>query len=296
MAVEPLFHPLESLRELTGFVSRFLAAGAVGFRFTALRSAAPPDRPDERALAGAMGARAAGIGLAGCALGLALQTWLLPETAARMHRDVPQLFSGLNMVSLAFAFPLLAIAGFAAALAGRRTGWALAAAGVIAGALRPALFLQWTRLVNPLHVLAGGLWIGTLFVMVAIGLPAILAAPLTGERRGAIAAAMVNAFTPLALGSAALLAASGALTAWRHLGRLSALWTSPYGATLIVKLCVVACVAGLGAWNWRRQKARMGGEAGARALLGSARAEVLIAGAVLLITSILVSLPSPAER
>jgi hypothetical protein len=43
---------------------------------------------------------------------------------------------------------------------------------------------------------------------------------------GALAAEMVNAFSPLALASAAVLAVFGAITAWTHLKVLAALWTT----------------------------------------------------------------------
>ena len=74
---------------------------------------------------------------------------------------------------------------------------------------------------------------------------------------------------------------------------LRALWTTPYGVTLIVKLCAVALVLALGAWNWRRQRPRMGSEAAAWSLRRSARMELAAAALVLAITAILVSLPSP---
>lgn len=89
------------------------------------------------------------------------------------------------------------------------------------------------------------------------------------------------------------LATFGVITAWRHLHGLSNLWLTPYGITLIVKLCVVAAVVAFGAWNWRRQRPRLGDEAGTLALRGTARAELALAAVVLAVTSILVSLPSP---
>lgn len=42
--------------------------------------------------------------------------------------------------------------------------------GVIVGALRAALAGRWLGLVNPVHALAGGMWIGTLFHVV-VSLP-----------------------------------------------------------------------------------------------------------------------------
>jgi putative copper export protein len=116
---------------------------------------------------------------------------------------------------------------------------------------------------------------------------------LPPERRGPAVARLVHGFSPLALGSVALLATMGVITAWTHLRRLNALWTTPYGWTLIVKLGLVTLVLALGAYNWRRQKPRLGTEAGARGLRGSATGELIVAFVVLLVTSVLVSLPSP---
>jgi putative copper export protein len=104
---------------------------------------------------------------------------------------------------------------------------------------------------------------------------------------------MVYAFSPLALASAGVLATFGAITAWRNLGVLSSLWSTPYGFALIAKLCVVAVVVALGAWNWRRQRPRLGSEDAAHALRRSARVELATATVVLAITAILVSLPEP---
>jgi putative copper export protein len=103
----------------------------------------------------------------------------------------------------------------------------------------------------------------------------------------------VRAFSPLALCSAALLATMGVITAWRHLHRLDALWTTPYGYALIAKLCAVLGVLALGAYNWRRQSPRLGDEPGTRALGRSASTELIAALVVLILTAILVSLPSP---
>jgi putative copper export protein len=104
---------------------------------------------------------------------------------------------------------------------------------------------------------------------------------------------MVGGFSPLALAAAGTLACFGLVTAWLHLRPLSSLWTTPYGYALIAKLCVVLSVVAMGAWNWRRQKPRLGGVEAAHALSRSARAELLLAALVLAVTAVLVSLPTP---
>ncbi|MDQ6827712.1 MAG: CopD family protein, partial [Gemmatimonadota bacterium] len=125
------------------------------------------------------------------------------------------------------------------------------------------------------------------------GLGTVLRDDASRDRRGVITAAMVNGFSPLALTCGGLLVLSGLVTAWQHLNPLPSLWTTPYGYALLTKLTIVAFVFGLGAWNWRRQRPRLGTESAAGALRRSSTMELAAATLVLLVTSILVSLPSP---
>jgi putative copper export protein len=208
--------------------------------------------------------------------------------AEARHLGVAALLSTQPSVALQVVLAIVAVVGFLLAVAGRAPGWALAALGVLLSPVRGALFGQFSRVVNPAHELAGGLWIGTLLMVIVAGVAPALRAPLASDRRGAISARLVNGFSPLALGSASALAVLGVVTAWRHLKKLDALWSTPYGYALIAKLCLVAGVVALGAWNWRRQKPRLGSEAGAIALRRSASAELALAGAVLVVTAILV--------
>jgi copper transport protein len=293
MAVaEPLIHWPQPLIEYAGFLASFLATGAVGFRYTALRRLRAEGSGAPGAVADGAAARAAALGLAAAILAFLLLAFRLPGLAARRHLPIIPFLTSTPPVAVQVALALLALLGFATAHRRWKPGWPLAAAAVVAGALRPAFFGQWTRLVNPVHVLAGGLWIGTLLVLVVAGLPAALRAEVP-ERRGALVAGMVAAFSPLALTAAGVLALFGVITARLHLKAWAALWTTPYGLALIVKLCLVLAVAGIGAWNWRRQKPRLGDVEAALALRRSARFELLAAALVLAVTAILVSLPTP---
>lgn len=292
---EPLIHWPQPIFEYLTFVASFLAAGAVGFRYAVLGRLQVASAPEERRLAASLARGAATLGLVGAAITALLLVRQLPALAERRHLTVAGLVTTVPPVQVQIALLLAALTGFVVAVAGRSAGWPLATVGMLVGSLRSALFGQWSRLVNPMHVLAGGLWLGTLFVIVAVGLPGVLRSGLASERKGATVAEMVNRFSPLALVSAAVLALFGVVTAWTHLKRLPALWTTPYGWALIVKLCVVGVVVGLGAWNWRRGRPRLGTEAAVQALGRSAGAEVLIAAIVLAVTAILVSLPTPGR-
>ena len=293
MSPEPLIHWPDPLLELLGYLAAFLSSGAVGFRFSALRGMDAGPAAEERAFAIRSARRAAWLGVVGAAVGAVTLVQRLPELAASRHLAVAGLLASRPIIAMQVSLLVLALLGFLFATGGRRSGWWIAAVGVLVSPVRSVFFGELDRIVNPVHELAGGLWIGTLFVLIALGIAPVLVAPLSTDRRGALAARMVNQFSPLALGSAAVLGVFGVITAWRHLKKLDALWTTPYGYALIAKLCVVAGVVALGAWNWRRQKPRLGSEAGVIALRRSATAELALAGVVLVLTSVLVSLPSP---
>ncbi len=273
------FQAGDALRQLIQFVAWFAIFGPLGFRFVVSREAG--EREPERELPAFDELRAAalrGAALIGLTGGLLLVFDLLPLNAR-------------NQVSIICGIVL----AVAYAIARRRPGaWWLALLAGIVLTFQSIVRLRWATLVNPIHMTAAALWIGTLFVMVAAGLPAILRAPI-GERRGALVAELVARFSPLALIGAGFLVASGVVTAWRHLGSLHALGTTAYGITLIVKLCFVAVVVALGAWNWRRMSPRLGTEEAAAGIRRSASAEVGVTAIVLIITAVLVSLPSPAQ-
>jgi putative copper export protein len=276
--------------ELIGFIAQFLAAGAIGFRYFALRlPRIEADRPfyDDAAR------RAALLGVIGIALSVVPMILGLPALAARRHMTAGALLTSDSQTMLQGIFLLVALLGFVLGALRMAAGWPLAAIGVVVGSLRAVFTGKWASLVNPVHVLAAGLWIGTLFVLVTAGLSALLRNESTRERRGVIAADLVNGFSPLALTMGGVVVLFGLITAWRHLHVLSNLWSTPYGITLIVKLVFVATVFVLGAWNWRRQRPLLGSEPAAVAIRRSATAELTVAGIVLVITALLVSLPAP---
>jgi putative copper export protein len=303
MQAESLITWSEPAREFVGMVAQFLAVGAVGFRFAALRSwlGAPavamtgdPALVSEGDVYRHAARRAATLGLLGAFMQAVMLWESLPAAASRAHLTVGQGLTSNFQIGAPVWLLVIALIGFAIASGGRIVGWWLAIVGVVLGPLVPLFAGKWLSVVNPLHRLMGGFWIGTLFVLVLAGLGTVLRDERSKERRGQMAADMVNGFSPMALACASVLVLSGLVTAWRHLTPFSSLWTTAYGWTLIVKLCLVAGVFALGAWNWKRQRPQMGTEGGAVAIRRSSRAELTVATCVLIATAILISLPSPA--
>jgi putative copper export protein len=295
MPTEPLIEWNHVLHEFFEFFGAILALGAVGFRFVVLTAARQQSgmTPADDPVLARMQRPAAFIGLAGAVLVLHHVAAALPAFAQRQHVTVFQAlttYGGLSVAVWAFA---LATLGFAFALFGARWAWALAGAGVVVGVLRAGLFGQWDRLLKPAHLFVVGLWIGTLLVLVAVGLVVAMRATTPPDRRGRIAAGLVNAFSPFALTLGAAVATFGGILALRELPSFSALWTTPYGTALSIKLAIVAVVFGLGAWNGFRLRPRLGDEAAVPAIRRSATAELAVAFVVIVVTAVLATLPSP---
>lgn len=194
---------------------------------------------------------------------------------------------------------VIAITGFASALKKPNgAGWKIATAGVVLGAFAPALsgHAAAAPMLRPLAVVADGLhiigasgWIGSLLVLLIAGIPAAMA--LDKDDRGQAVARLVNAFSPTALVFAGLTALTGVFAAWLHLESIPALWQTDYGTMLLRKLIVLSIVAGIGAYNFRVVKPRLGTAEGATKMKRSAIFEVGVAAVVLLITAILVATP-----
>jgi len=284
------------LLELIGFLAYFATFGALGFRLVVLRRDAGFDGGMAGSGTAFAAARrgAATVGIIGALLMLvSVFANAMAQSAARgtPFGTVLTAHGGRMLIPLIASFAILI--GFALgrdALA----GWVLAVIGALVLVFQGfATSLKWSSLVNPIHEACASLWLGTLLVLVTVGLPVVFRAGATSEERGRMTAALVSRFSPLALCAAGLLAITGIITAWRHLHRLSSLWTTSYGYTLDIKLVFVVIILSLGAWNWRRMTPRLGTEAAAGELRRSATAELVFASVVLVLTAILVSLPSP---
>jgi len=299
MPSKDLFEWRDVFFEYVGFLASYFMLGAIGFRYGVVRASVgkKPGGESDSSLAGPLDSAAAGasgIGLLGVALGfLSLIAGLLKRAEAK-HQTVGDVLGAGGAPSIAQVV-LLAVLLVAFLLAWRRaaSGWPVAGIAGMAFALRNLLTGRIAGMVNPLHVLGGSLWLGTLFVLVVCGLGQMLRPSVPAAEREQAVAEMVHRFSAVALWGASLLGMTGIVTSWTHLKPLSALWTTPYGYALIAKLSVVGVVLGLGAWNWKRVGPSLGREGGAGTIRRTAATELVFAGAVLFLTAILVSVPSP---
>lgn len=190
-----------------------------------------------------------------------------------------------------------ALMGLWLARRGTRSGWLVAAVATLALAFTPALSGHAAAtsalavITDAAHVLAAGGWLGTLLVLVVVGLPVFAGG---GQARSS-AATLVSAFSPLALFFAAVVALTGLAAAWTHLPDLPALWGTGYGRTLLLKLAVLSGVFATGAYNWLRARPALARTGESGPIRRSATAELTLGVLVLAVTAVLVATPPPAE-
>jgi putative copper export protein len=287
----PGFSYADALTELVSFVGYFLAVGAIGFRFGIVRrvrgmtdEARTILRADNAALLGILGVLLIALSALG---GPYIQSILEHKTyGAALPKNLNPFELKLGMLAVAFI-------GFALVRVKPSIGWAIAAIAVIIVALQPLYTGKLAGKVNAVHVLAASTWLGTLLVLAIVGIRGLINSAAPPQDRAVLVADLVNSFSPLALSAATIVAITGATTAWLHLKRISALYTTSYGIALLVKLALVLVVVILGAWNWKRVRPTLGAEGSEHTIRRSARMELTFAGLVLIATSVLVTLPSP---
>jgi len=193
----------------------------------------------------------------------------------------------------------IAIAGALFARVGSRATWRIAAAGTMALALSFSLTGHATSVSSPavhvlldaVHVMAAGGWLGTLLVVSTIGLRSLLSVPIEG--RGHAAAELINAFSTFAITCVTTLAFTGLVAAWSHLPTISALWQTPYGSALFRKLVFIAFTGLVGIYNWRVVRPRLTNPDTIPTLRRSARVELTIGVVVVILTAILVGTSPP---
>ncbi len=118
---------------------------------------------------------------------------------------------------------------------------------------------------DALHLSAAGAWMG--------GLPCL--ATYLAAKPGAEAGQVLRRFSTLSLCCVSVLTVSGISNAWLVVGSLSALFSTGYGALLLVKLTLFAILLGLGARNRLRAKTKRGLTDTPPELVGQLRRDVV---------------------
>ena len=280
-----------ALFQLVQFVGWFLAIGAIGFRFgivRRLRGTSDDSRrllaPDSAALLGLLGILLLAISFLGGPL---------VDSMSSGKSFVEALPKNIRPFEFKMAMLAIALVGFLLVRASSTAGWTLAGLAIVIAVLQPIYTGRVAGKVNAVHVLAASTWLGTLLVLTIVGVRGVIRRGPSGTPRAELVCDLVNSFSPLALTAATLVALTGLTTAWLHLKRASALWTTSYGIALIIKLIFVFIVVALGAWNWRRVRPSLGEEGTEQTIRRSATMELTFGAIVLICTAVLVTLPSP---
>lgn len=281
----------EAFFQLVQFVGWFLSIGAIGFRFGIVRRVRGMSDEARSILRADNAARLGMLGI--LLLFLAFLGGPYVNSIVTDKGFVESLPKNLAPFELKLALFALALFGFALVRTAATGGWTIAAIAVAIAVLQPLYTGRTAGKVNAVHILAASTWLGTLLVLALVGIRGVMRSTASGEARAELVCDLVNSFSPLALGASTLVALTGLTTAWLHLKKLPALWTTSYGIALMVKLTLVVIVVTLGAWNWRRVRPSLGDEGSDETIRRSATLELTFAALVLIATSVLVTLPSP---
>lgn len=295
------------------FLSIIVIIGAVAFRQLVLSFLKRKEEPDSPMIPDAA-RNAARWGQKAAALLLLVTVARLVAQSYMMHGGMggvaPSMMGSMLTRTLWGRGWLLQLAGVAIAGFGfyraRKADvsrwWSVATLGALLLAFSPAFaghasssptLTALAIFADGLHVIGGGGWLGSLSMVVGVGIPAALRLP--SGRRGPMVAEVVNAFSPTALTFVGIIAATGVFAAWLHLGSVPALWTTSYGKTLLVKLAILSVVAGIGAYNWLRVKPHLGRVEGAAKIRRTAVIELAVGVLVVLATAVLVALSTPRD-
>ncbi len=291
------------------FTALVAAFGACVFRIGVVRGAAPGDAARNAVvarMAAMAGLGAAMLALVATSARIAIQAMafampgepLAPTLQLVLRTDwgVTSLVQGV--------WAILAIVAFTGAATTRGgtwrgvTWWAVAtvASGFAAlsltfsghAAAHEERFVVAT-LADAAHVIAAGGWAG------AVGVLAWVAWRWRGDPDAAgVTATLIDRFKPVALTSAAVLVASGVVSAWLNLGGIAPLFSSTYGRLLLAKVAIVIVVAELG----RRHSLTAARDVRAGRTAAVARsivAEAALMVVVLAVTALLAGSPLPGE-
>jgi copper transport protein len=130
-----------------------------------------------------------------------------------------------------------------------------------------------------LHLIATALWVGGLIQFINV----IIGVRKNYTPSAPILSSLVGYFTNFARVSVAALALTGFYAAWLQVGTVDALFTSPYGQALFIKLLLFVPVFGLAAYNmvFTHRALTAGQEIWGKRLRGLVGAEIVITVAML---------------
>jgi putative copper export protein len=141
--------------------------------------------------------------------------------------------------------------------------------------------------VQAAHVFAAGAWLGTLTVMWLVCSRMASSDDLMS---------VVRAFSPVALASAALIAAAGTAAVFIHVGTPGELLSTRYGLVLLMKIAVFLTAAGVGYVNWRHVTPRLHQDGQRQLFSRTAALEIALAVVAILLTAVLTNLPQPGDE
>jgi putative copper export protein len=177
---------------------------------------------------------------------------------------------------------VLAVAG--AASVWRRKSWPLATFAVIVFTATMPLLGHASgnaglMAVDAIHILGGGVWLGTL--------AAVLLTPIRPAR---IRLLILRRFSPIALAGAAAVMGTGLIAAWSYIGAVSNLWTTAYGCLLVIKAGLAGAIVVCGYTNWQRLRKLHGKSAPTATIIVL---ETMLALAVVIVTGYLTEIAHP---
>lgn len=181
------------------------------------------------------------------------------------------LLGGFGISAATFAIPRARVLGWALApilaLYPATSGHAAA----VEGWAPVTMAMDW------IHILASGAWLGALGVLAWIGRP--------GGDGPVPLVRVLPAFSLQARVAVSLIVVTGSAAAVIHVGSVAALWNTLYGRILVGKVGVVGLLLLTGLFNWRvLSRDAVSLEGGAR-LVRSARLEVALGIAVLVLSA-----------
>jgi len=282
-----------------GYLAAFLVVGAAAFRWVVLPRRRFDDSGPRTAATAVLWAR---VGTAGFAVALVARLYF--QTRSLLEAEDPITIEFLRAVlSTAWGKGWLVQAGAALlALIGWRwlarraesrvARWAAIGGTVALVGSAPltghAVGLPgapgYAPVLDLIHFGAGATWLGTLGIIWAVA-----------RRQGdQTVAALIDAYSPVALVAGITTMAAGVVMALTYLGGLSPLLSTGYGRTILLKLGATGATAAIGAYNWRVIGPRL--RRGLKTpILKSAVAELAVGLLILAITAFLVALPAPSE-